>query len=432
MILNNYKEKLIFFYFPIFLFSLLPFFLITGPFLSDFSISIIGIIFLSYCYLKKNFSFFKNNFFYFFLIIWIYLLFNSLINNFNYDSLKISFFFIRYGIFIIAIINIIKLDIKIIKYFFFILVFCFSILVIDGFIQYFLGENIFGLKKTSTNRISSFFGSELILGSYLARIWPIMFGLYVFIYRNNDKINYFFLIIFVLSEVLIFLSGERVAFFYINLSAVFIIIFSKNLRIFRLKTFFFSVLLIIIVSYVNPGAKGRIIDHTLSQMGLSAKLTDQRKREFIIFTTQHTDHYTTAYKMFLDHKVLGVGVKNFRNFCDKEKYMQSQISCATHPHNSYIQILTETGLVGFLLLNIIFFSFIYKCLKHLILKLKNKNYFSDLEVCMLSGILIYLWPLIPTGNIFNNWLNIILCIIIVFLRLFKETSNRDYFAKNIQ
>ena len=27
---------------------------------------------------------------------------------------------------------------------------------------------------------------------------------------------------------------------------------------------------------------------------------------------------------------------------------------------------------------------------------------------ILSGILIYLWPLIPTGNVFNNWLNIIM------------------------
>jgi len=47
-------------------------------------------------------------------------------------------------------------------------------------------------------------------------------------------------------------------------------------------------------------------------------------------------------------------------------------------------------------------------LKHLILRFKGKYYFTDFEICVLSGILIYLWPFIPTGNVFNNWLNIIM------------------------
>ena len=38
-----------------------------------------------------------------------------------------------------------------------------------------MGENILGWKKTV--RISSFFGEEKILGSYLSRLWPIFFGL---------------------------------------------------------------------------------------------------------------------------------------------------------------------------------------------------------------------------------------------------------------
>ena len=116
---SSSKEKLIFYYFPVFLFSLIPFFLITGPLLSDLSISLISILFLSYCVLKKNFSFFKKKYFYFFLIFWIYLLINSLINNFNLDSIKISFFYFRYGVFIIAIATLLNFNDKFIKYFFY-------------------------------------------------------------------------------------------------------------------------------------------------------------------------------------------------------------------------------------------------------------------------------------------------------------------------
>ena len=84
MIFNSKKEKFFFYDFPVILFTLIPLFLITGPFLSDLSISLISILFLLYCYKKKNFSYLKNNYFYFFLFFWGYLLFNSLINNFNF------------------------------------------------------------------------------------------------------------------------------------------------------------------------------------------------------------------------------------------------------------------------------------------------------------------------------------------------------------
>ena len=69
------KEKFFFYNTPVFLFSLLPFFLITGPFLSDLSISLIGIFFLIYCIKENNFTYFKNKYFYFFFIILV--LYNS-------------------------------------------------------------------------------------------------------------------------------------------------------------------------------------------------------------------------------------------------------------------------------------------------------------------------------------------------------------------
>ena len=89
MTFNNISEKFIFYKLPAVLFSLIPFFLITGPFLSDSAISIISLLFIIYCIKKKNFSYFKEKYFYFFLVFWIYLLLNSIFNNFNLDSLKI-------------------------------------------------------------------------------------------------------------------------------------------------------------------------------------------------------------------------------------------------------------------------------------------------------------------------------------------------------
>ena len=412
MIFSSAQENFIFFKIPVTLFSLIPFFLITGPFLTDLSVSIISILFLIYCLKKNDFSYFNHKYFYFFLFFWIYLIFNTLINNFNLDSFKISFFYFRYGVFVIAIATFLKEDCKFIKYFFYCIFICFTILVFDGFYQYFAGENILGWKNST--RTSSLFGDEKILGSYLSRLWPIFFGLTIFIFKEKNKLSSFIILIFILSEALIFLSGDRTAFFYINLSAIFVILFSQKLFKLRLITLLSSILILAIISFINPIAKERVFDQTIKQMrGVEERLPNEQK--IFIFSRTHTHHYISALKIFLDNKVLGVGVKNFRNFCNDEKYKVSKISCSTHPHNTYIQILTETGILGFLFLLTILIYFCKYILKHFILKFKGKYYFNDFEICILSGIAIYLWPIVPTGNIFNNWLNIAMILNFPFL-----------------
>tara|TARA_E500000178_G_scaffold140529_1_gene140200 strand:+ start:690 stop:1961 length:1272 start_codon:yes stop_codon:yes gene_type:complete len=420
---NSNKEKLIFYNIPTILFSFIPFFLITGPLLSDISVSFISLLFLIYCVKKKNFLYFRNKYFYFFLIFWLYLIINSLINNFNLDSLKISFFYFRYGVFVIAMVALLKVDEKFIKYFFYCIFVCFLALVFDGFYQYFVGQNILGWK--SSVRISSFFGEEKILGSYLSRLWPIFFGLSTLVLKQRNKLFYLFLLTFIFSEALIFISGDRSAFFYINLSAVFVILFSQKLIKLRLFTLICSITILILISVINPTAKERVFDTTLNQMNLSEEKKQEKDQEGIyIFSKEHTHHYITAYKMYLDNKFLGVGIKNFRNFCDDEKYIKSNLSCSSHPHNTYIQILSETGIIGFLFLMFVLIFFCKYVFRHLFLKFSGKYYFNDFEICILSGIAIYLWPFVPTGNVFNNWLNITLIINLPFLVWSRELIKR--------
>ena len=109
----------------------------------------------------------------------------------------------------------------------------------------------------------------------------------------------------------------------------------------------------------------------------------------------------------MDNIIFGVGPKRFRKVCAEPKY-NIPLGCSTHSHNTYLQILAETGLIGFFFIVTLFFSLIYFSLKHFFIKtLKKKFFFNDFQVCLLSAFLITLWPFAPTGNFFNNWLNIL-------------------------
>ncbi len=397
----NLKEKVLV-SFPSILISFLPLFLISGPFLSDLSVVLVCIFFILNLKINNNFDFLNNTFFKIFLIFFFYIVINSFFKFYDFNNIRSSVSYLRFGIFTLAVVYFLDKRPIILEWLFKVFIFCFLILIIDGYIQYFFKINIFGKEvDLGSRRIMFFLNDEYILGSFLSRLYPVFLGITFYLYKDNKKFIILLSIIFVLVETLIFLSGERVAFFFNTLSALFIILMIKNFKKIRLITLLLSFIAIIFISYFDNSAKNRIWDETIDQIGInSSKLN--------IFSETHEAHYNSAYRMFLDNKVFGIGIRNFRNFCSDPKYKIDDTSCSTHPHNTYIQLLSETGIIGLSFGLILFFYFVFKMLIHLRGALFNgKYFFKDYEICLLSAILITIWPISPSGNFFNNWLSII-------------------------
>ena len=114
--------------------------------------------------LKKYYSSF---FFKLFLLFYILINISSLLGSDPFFSFKNSFFYFRHGLFALYFWYLLDQD-ETIKYkLFYSFVIVYSCLILDGFTQYFVGKNILGWPIGGSGRISSFFGNELILGSYL-------------------------------------------------------------------------------------------------------------------------------------------------------------------------------------------------------------------------------------------------------------------------
>mgnify|MGYP001413405912 CR=1 FL=1 len=394
--------------FVLLIYIVFPFAIVSGPAIPDILISITSIIIFFYLiYNYKRSNLLENKLSLLLLFFWIYLIFSSSISEFKFFSLKSSLLYLRFLFFLFIIFIIIK-NKKIIKYHFIIFSFLLFFLFFDAGLQFMTGSNILNFKIIS-NRASSFFLDELILGNFIYTFYPLVF---FFIFRKYKKYSTTTFVIFSISLIIpILFTGER-----ISLIKSLILIFILGLFVVNLRYYFF--LFLILMSFLfsiislQPKLKDRFFDD------FKSRITFNNDRNF--FDSHWGGIYLTSFELFKQKYIFGIGPNNYRNKCD-EIILKNINNCSTHPHNIFFQVLSETGLLG-LLIYIYYIYFILQKIFHFVFSRKN----TDASIFFLLPILYYLNPFFPSGNFFNNWFMAIGTFAIPFYLYFNEIK----FKKN--
>jgi len=379
------------------------------------------LLFLIYLALNiKNIEFLEKKIFFILLLFSIYIAINGSLQ--ISDNLKISsIFHFRYLLLSTAICIFYQKNLSVINQKKFINIFFLLIIIVifDSFYQFYLGENILG-QKLHAYRVSSFFGDDLILGSFLIRLLPIILW-YIFYFKNSiNSSGLFNIIFFSLYFITIYISGERTAFALFVGQLILFIFLVPDLRKILSSSFVILLIFIMLHSFYNFGKTDithRMFVKTYKQITnndnniLDEKNDKQINKNFKfylksikIFSNDHQGHLIVANDLFSKNLYFGVGPKGFRHFCRSVDYQPERGICSTHPHNILAQTLSELGLVG-LLFYLIFLFFLIRCL--LLRFTKNNKDTSDLNGLLVIsiGLIVHFFPLLPSGNFFNNWIS---------------------------
>ena len=411
-----------------FLFLLIPLFLITGPALPDIVITL-GFIFgiIHFIYYKEYSELIKINFVKISIIFWLSLIFISFFSYNKLNSFQDGLIFIRFLFIPILCYFIFFKKRKLFKQTLLVLTILVIFVCIDSFYQFLnytpengFGEDLLGFKSNWYGRLTGPFGDELIPGSYISKFGLLGFAYLISIKKFENKIIFHSIY---LSSILFisYISGERMAFATFGLGLAFLFIFLSGFR----KSIFLSIIVgiffIFLATNLHPSYNDfKVVKSTEHHQGQKIEkffnCNDDREKictkiiniqpsfyEIIknFKTSAYGEIYLLSFKMFVDNPLTGIGINNFKFLCNDNniyKNMMVYYECASHPHNIYIQWLTEGGLIVFILfiLYLIFLMFfIYN-------NIGDKKY----KIISIVVIIIMFWPIMSTGSLIKNWFGV--------------------------
>jgi len=316
-------------------------------------------------------------------------------------------------------------------------------------------------------RNSGFFGDEYIAGGYIQRFgfFAILSVILLFKNKNYKKFIFPMTIICILGAGITF-AGNRMplALFIFGLFLIFL--FDLKIK----KILFTSlVALLIIVNFIilshetykhayhlfiynSKSIFYLPITKVLSKFNKFDEQSPKIKKFFykgrkVRLETNHERLFLTAIDTWKFNKVYGNGIKSFRVVCHilgkkEDINMEERLfnpngplvpegviyfgkknrMCSNHPHNYYLEILTETGAVGLIIISIIALTFIiflfknYKFIKKI--NLENFILLSAIISLIVEGM-----PLRSSGSIFttNNttYLILIASIVLSYKKILK-------------
>ena len=259
------------------------------------------------------------------------------------------------------------------------------------------------------------------------------------IYKNENLKKPLLIFIIALNLIAAVLAGNRMPMILFLFGCFIIILLVKNFRLVMSTSLliFFSVFILISSNDANLKQNYARFLGDISILNLikiedwvgNAPKTQTAEEENLFYEDEmekpsqprdivflrnsgHFRVFQTAIEMWKERPLTGFGLKSFRIKCwdilEKDNIKRKvtkkpqYLSCGHHPHNYYLEFLSESGIIGISLM-LIFFLILLKNSFHY-LKKYNERINSEiiLLIPIIVVVIIEIWPIRSTGSFFTT------------------------------
>jgi len=366
-----------------------------------------GIFF--YCQkIKVKFDYLDLLLIFFFLTALISSLLNiNILGSFLFIKSILDF---RFVILFILIRKIIEYKLVKLKIFFLVSLLCALFLSIDIFFQHINDKDLFG-NAPFDGRFNGTFGHEAIAGGYIQK--KFLFALSVIFLLKIKNLNRFFLLNFVtiILGLGVLLSFDRMPFLIFLFIIILIIIILRKYRVIFSLNLIFLLAVFITLFYGYEKLQNRyssLYDEfdikkikNFSNINIinqikSLNVQEENKKEFI----GYFKIYKSVFYLWSENPIIGSGTRSFQKVCLNKQLNANNFACSTHPHNIYLEILSNQGLLGFVTFILFVITLLINFYKKITSEIsKNKNIINILFLIILIS---ELWPLRSYGSIFQT------------------------------
>ena len=322
-----------------------------------------------------------------------------------------SFLYFRYLLFYLILRFLVEENIFNFKIFFLSSFVCSIFVSVDLIYQFIFGYDIFGLNQdlSSPNKFSGPFGDELIAGSYLQKFGFLsFFFIPLFLNIKNKKLVYLYLsILFFLILFSLTISGNRMPFILFIFIILSIFLLEKRTRKYFIPLVLITIIIFSLIFKYNSTTQNyfkhfvkmsvEIKEATFNFVfkNFSNKELElfEKDPQLFIPNTYFKELYS-GVATWRQNKVIGGGLDSFYSNCVK-----SINDCSSHPHNYYLEILSEIGVIGLIIFLLIFGKVFFDTfyLKYI----RNIN-FNNLIIPFMFLFLAEIFPIKTSGSFFTT------------------------------
>lgn len=369
--------------------ALLPVMLILQRWAADALTVAIGLLFLLHSFLERDWQWLQAPPVRIILALWIYTLGTAPLGLDPMSSLVRAALWLRYILLFAAIAYWLSAHVREMRHAALWTLAVLCLLMLDAFVQYLTGESLSGRASPASDRLSGPM-THMVVGILLAKLSFPVLGLLLYHAWPNRRMTALYGIAATAVLALIILSSERTALmsYLIGLGVIGALLFPllKNARLWVVGFALAQAAVLVTLYASQPQFENRV--------GNSVQMLETFK------TSPYAQLWNAAYGIWQEHPFTGVGLGNFRKACPALLDAGAVSYCDLHPHNLYLEWLSETGAIGFLFFAAFAASLLYAISRRLRHAAGNE---CILIAFAFAGLVPTLFPFNATQSFFVNW-----------------------------